>query len=330
MTQLDTATRLAPADDAPTARPPRSRTRTANRDLNGAARFRPWWMPWLWLAAPIGVVTAFYLYPFVNIAFLSFTDASPLSGTGDFVGLENYEYILSDPDFWNAVGNSLVYALCVVPLIVILPLLLALLLKDRIPGIGVFRALFYVPAISSTVVVSLAWTALLKDNGSINNLLMSVGMIDEPLAFLTGRWFLLFSAMAVTIWQGLPYYMIMYLAALSNTDRSLYEAAAMDGAGPVRRFFTVTVPSVRVMMSLVGVLSMIGSIKVFAEVHLLSNGSGGIGGQSETLTMYIRAVGLDPTYGSLGQGSAGSVFLFLLTLGLLILSQRLDRKSEQL
>lgn len=330
MTQLDTATRPAPADDAPTARPPRSRTRPANRDLNGAARFRPWWMPWVWLAAPIGVVTAFYLYPFVNIAFLSFTDASPLSGTGDFVGLENYEYILSDPDFWNAVGNSLVYALCVVPLIVILPLLLALLLKDRIPGIGVFRALFYVPAISSTVVVSLAWTALLKDNGSINNLLMSIGMIDEPLAFLTGRWFLLFSAMAVTIWQGLPYYMIMYLAALSNTDRSLYEAAAMDGAGPVRRFFTVTVPSVRVMMSLVGVLSMIGSIKVFAEVHLLSNGSGGIGGQSETLTMYIRAVGLDPTYGSLGQGSAGSVFLFLLTLGLLILSQRLDRKSEQL
>lgn len=327
MTQLDTAEHPAPAAPPATSKPARP-TRVA-RDLNGAARFRPWWMPWLWLAVPIGVVAAFYLYPFLNIAFLSFTDASPLSGKGDFVGIENYQYILTDPTFWNAVGNSLVYALCVVPLIVILPLLLALLVKDRIPGIGVFRALFYIPAISSTVVVSLAWTALLKDSGTVNNLLLQMGLIDEPLAFLTGRWFLLFSAMAVTIWQGLPYYMIMYLAALSNADRSLYEAAAMDGAGPVRRFFTVTVPSVRVMMSLVGVLSMIGSIKVFAEVHLLSNGSGGIGGQSETLTMYIREVGLDPTYGSLGQGSAGSVFLFLLTLGLLILSQRLDRKTEE-
>lgn len=312
-------------------RPPLQRAASSRngRNLNGAARFRPVWVPWLWLIVPIGVVAAFYLFPFLNIMFLSFTDASPLSGRGDFVGLENYVFLLHDSGFWNAVSNSLVYAICIVPLMVILPLLLALLLKDKIPGIGVFRALFYIPAISSLVVVSLAWTALLKDDGAANNLLMQIQFIDEPLPFLTGRWFLLFSAMAVTIWQGLPYYMVLYLAALSNVDRSLYEAAAVDGAGPVRRFFAVTLPGVRIMLVLIGVLSMIGSIKIFTEVYLLSNGSGGIGGQSETLTMYIRAVGLDPTYGSLGQGAAGSVFLFLLTLGLLLMSQRLNRKAEE-
>ncbi|CAH0145266.1 Lactose transport system permease protein LacF [Microbacterium sp. Bi98] len=329
MSLLHEAEQPAPARER-TPRPRQGAASARNgRDLNGAARFRPAWVPWLWLIAPIGVITAFYLYPFANILFLSFTDASPLSGRGAFVGLENYVFLVNDPGFWNAVGNSLVYAICVVPLMVILPLLLALLLKDKVPGIGVFRALFYIPAISSLVVVSLAWTALLKDDGAINNLMIDLNLIDDPLPFLTGRWFLLFSAMAVTIWQGLPYYMILYLAALSNVDRSLYEAAAMDGAGPVRRFFTVTVPGVRVMLSLVGILSMIGSIKIFTEVYLLSNGSGGIGGQSETLTMYIRAVGLDPTYGSLGQGAAGSVFLFLLTLGLLLMSQRLNRKAEE-
>jgi ABC-type sugar transport system permease subunit len=280
------------------------------------------------LIAPIGVVAAFYLYPFANIVFLSFTDASPLSGSGDFVALENYQYLASDPEFWNAVLNSVVYAICVVPLMIALPLLLALLVKDRIPGIGLFRSLFYIPAISSLVVVSLAWTAILKDDGVVNNTLMQLHLISEPLPFLTGRWFLLFAAMAVTLWQGLPYYMVLYLSALANLDRSLYEAAAVDGAGPVRRFFTVTIPGVGIMMSLVGVLSMIGSIKIFTEVFLLSNGSGGIGSQSETLTMYIRAVGLDPTYGSLGQGAAGSVFLFVLTLGLLLISQRLNRKAE--
>ncbi|GGE98823.1 carbohydrate ABC transporter permease [Mycetocola zhadangensis] len=312
-----------------TERATKKRPRTSGKDLNGAARFRPAWMPLLWLLAPIGVVAAFYLYPFLNIIFLSFTDASPLSGNGDFVGLENYQFLANDPVFWNAVLNSVVYAICVVPLMVALPLLLAVLLKDHIPGIGFFRSLFYIPAISSLVVVSLAWTAILKDNGTLNTTLMDLQLISEPLPFLTGRWFLLFSAMAVTLWQGLPYYMVLYLAALSNVDRSLYEAAAVDGAGPIRRFFTVTVPGVRIMMSLVGILTMIGSIKIFTEVHLLSNGSGGIGGESQTLTMYIRSVGLDPTYGSLGQGAAGSVFLFLLTLGLLLMSQRLNRKAEE-
>lgn len=297
-------------------------------NLNGAARFRKWWVPWLWVGLPLIVVSTFYLFPFLNTLNLSLTNADPLSGTGVFVGLQNYKEIFTDPRFWNATLNSIVYALIVVPLLTFLPLLLALLVRDHIPGIGFFRSIYYIPAVSSLVVVSLAWQAILKDNGVVNNFLMNIHLVDQPVPFLTGRWMLLISAMLITLWQGMPYYMIMYLATLANIDKSLYEAASVDGAGPIRKFFVVTLPGVKIMVMLVATLVTIGCLKIFTEIHLLSNGTGGIGGHSETLTMYIRQVGLDPTYGSLGLGSAGAVFLFLMTIGFIIASQKLNRKAE--
>lgn len=298
--------------------------------LTGAARFRRWWVPYLWAALPAAAVITFYVYPFFNTLVLSLTDARPLGGGGAFVGLSNYATVLLDPRFHQALINCLVYAVVTVPLLVMLPLLLAVLVKKTIPGIGIFRSLYYVPAISSVVVVALAWSFLLKDNGSINELLLTLGVVDAPIPFLTQRWWLLGSSMAVSVWKGLPYFMILYLSALANVDSSLHEAAEMDGAGAVRRFWSVTVPGVRVMMYLVAVLAAINAMKVFSEVHLLSNGTGGVGGRASTLSMYIRDVGIaDSTYGSLGQGSAASVALFVLTIGLILASRRFNRKIEE-
>ena len=205
---------------------------------------------------------------------------------------------------------------------VLLPLLLALLVKSHVPGIGFFRALYYLPAISSLVVISLAWRYLLDQRGPINNLLSSWGFDTIP--FLSNQWLILFCAMIITLWQGLPYYMILYLSALANVDKSLYEAAEIDGAGPIRRFVTVTVPGVRVMMFLVATLTTIGCLKIFTEVYLL----GGSASPTKTLTMYIRDRIVDPTFGSLGQGDAASVCLFLITFGFIIASQSLQRKAE--
>lgn len=302
----------------------KSKQRQRTETINGAARYRTWWMPWLWVGIPIILVFAFYIFPFINTFVLSFTDADPLSGQGQNVGFQNYIDLFRDPMFWNATFNSVVYALIVVPLMTLIPLFLAVLVKEWIPGIGLFRSLYYIPAVSSLVVISLAWRAMLKDDGVVNNLLHYIGVIEQPIPFLTGRWMLLISAMLITLWQGIPYYMLMYMAALANVDRTLYEAAEVDGAGPIRRFFTVTIPGVRMMMALVATLVSIGCLKIFTEVQLLSNGTGGIGGRSETLTMYIRNEGLDPMYGALGAGSAAAVFLFFMTVGFIVLSQRLS------
>ena len=281
------------------------------RSLNGAARFRPGWVPWLWVTVPVLAIISFYIYPFITTVYVSFTKTKPLGRTGRFVGIDNYSAILADPEFWEALRNSLIYALCVVPLMVLLPLLLALLVKSHVPGIGFFRALYYLPAISSLVVISLAWRYLLDQRGPINNLLTSWGM--EAVPFLSNQWLILFCAMLITLWQGLPYYMILYLSALANVDKSLYEAAELDGAGPIRRFMTV-----------VATLTTIGCLKIFTEVYLL----GGSASPTKTLTMYIRDRIVDPTFGSLGQGDAASVCLFLITFGFIIASQSLQRKAE--
>lgn len=294
--------------------------------INGAARYRKRWVPWLWVGLPIVIVFIFYIYPFINTFILSFTDADPLSGRGNPVGFENYMTMLKDPTFWTATLNSVVYALIVVPLMTMIPLLLAVLVKEWVPGIGIFRSLYYIPAVASLVVISLGWQAMLKDNGWLNVLLQNIGLVDQPVPFLTGRWWLLISAMLITLWQGIPYYMLMYMAALANVDRSLYEAAEIDGANAIQRFFHVTIPGVRLMMALVATLVSIGCLKIFTEVQLLSNGTGGIGGRSQTLTMYIRGEGLDPLYGSLGAGSAAAVFLFFITAGFIVLSQRLSNE----
>lgn len=292
--------------------------------LNGAARFRRWWVPLIWVAPPVTAIVCFYILPFFTTAYMSLTDTLPLQEIGAFVGFDNFRTVLSDPAFWDAVRNSILYAVCVVPLMVLLPLLLALLVRDHVPGIGVFRSLYYIPALCSLVVISLAWTSLLQFDGSFNNLLLSIGIIDSPIPFLTNRWLLLFSAMLITLWQGLPYYMVLYLAALANADKSLYEAAEVDGAGPIRRFFVVTIPAVRIMMYLVGILCTIGCLKIFTEVYLL----GGPSSPAKTITMYLREQS-DVTYGNLGIGSAASVLLFLLTVGFLIASRRLNEKAEE-
>lgn len=281
--------------------------------------------PWLFLAPALLVTLVFHLLPFANTLVLAFTDARALGG-GSFTGLDNFVRLAEDRDFWLAFRNTALYVVVVVPLLVVLPLLLAVLVERKLPGIGFFRAVFYSPVVASMVVVGLIWSWLLSSDGLVNWLLRSLQVVQEPLPFLTDSQLLLFSCMAVTVWKGLGYYMVVYLAALGNVPKELHEAAACDGAGTVRRFLSVTVPSVRPTMVLVGVLSSIAAMKVFAEVYVLSGGGAGPGGEARTLVYTIREVGLG-LGGEVGYASAMSLALFLLTLGFSVLFLRVNREQ---
>ncbi|MEU9026826.1 sugar ABC transporter permease [Streptomyces sp. NPDC048383] len=272
------------------------------------------------------MVALFSVWPFVNTVILSFTDARILRG-GDFVGLDNYTRALGDPDFWLATGNSVLYLAVVVPCLVLLPLALAVLVRARIPGIGLFRSAFYTPVIASAVVVGLIWQWVLRSDGLVNTVFRRLGVVSEPVPFLTDSTMLLLSAMIVTVWKGLGYYMVFYLAALGNVPASLYEAAALDGAGSVRRFFSITVPQVKPMMLLVGTLSAISALRVFTEIYILGGESGGPGGGARTLPFLIRQVGLGYS-GETGYASAISLLLFLLTLAFSLLGHRLSRRDD--
>ncbi|MFD4601056.1 carbohydrate ABC transporter permease [Streptomyces sp. NPDC058464] len=290
--------------------------------------YRRWWLPWLWTAPAIGCAVVFGVFPFFNTLLLSFTDAKPLGGAAGFVGLDNYTRMLGDSDFWLATRNSVLYALIVVPLMVLLPLMLAVLVEKNLPGIGFFRSAFYTPVLASSVVVGLSWQWLLADDGLVNTWLQKAHLIRSAIPFLSDSWLILLSAMGLTLWKGLGWYMVFYLAALGNVPKELHEAAAMDGAGAVRRFWHITVPGVRQAMMLVGTLTGIGSLRVFTEIYMLGSSTGGPGGADRTLPFYIRDVGLDPLTGNAGYGSAVSVALFALTLGLTLLAQRLTKEDE--
>jgi multiple sugar transport system permease protein len=133
--------------------------------------------------------------------------------------------------------------------------------------------------------------------------------------------------MLVTVWKGLGYYMIIYLAALGTVSKDLHEAAQVDGAGWCRRLYSVTLPALRPTMVLVAVLSAVSAFRVFSEVYLLAGPAGGPGGADTTLVMLIQQVGTGLT-GDLGYSSALSVVLFALTLGLLLLTNRLNRRED--
>ncbi|MFJ8053818.1 carbohydrate ABC transporter permease [Streptomyces luteogriseus] len=280
--------------------------------------------PWLFAVPGLLVTGAFVLYPFVSTLVNSFTDRRTLI-PGRFVGLANFRELLHDDMFWIGLRNSTLYVLGVVPLLVVLPLLLALLVQKNIPGITFFRSAFYTPVVASIVVVGLIWVWLLDDRGLVNAMLETVGA--GRVGFLSDQWLLLMSAMAVTVWKGLGYYMIIYLAALGNVPRELHEAAAVDGAGAVRRFLSVTVPAVRSTMVLVGALSSVAAFKVFSEVYLLAGPGGGPAGEDTTLVMLVQRTGTGLT-GRVGYASALSVVVFAVTVALMLLVLRADRKEE--
>ncbi|MCS0636922.1 sugar ABC transporter permease [Streptomyces sp. LP05-1] len=280
--------------------------------------------PWLFALPGLAVAAAFVLYPFGSTVANAFTDRRTLVA-GQWVGAANFQEMARDPVFWTALRNSVLYLVGVVPALVLLPLLLALLVRRQIPGITFFRGAFYTPVVASVVVVGLIWVWLLDDRGLVNSLLETVGI--GKVGFLSDQWLLLLSAMFVTVWKGLGYYMIIYLSALANVPRELHEAAAVDGAGPVRRFLAVTVPAVRSTMVLVGALSSVAAFKVFSEVYLLAGPTGGPAGEDTTLVMLVQRTGTGLT-GRVGYASALSVVVFVITLALMLIVLRAGRKED--
>jgi len=271
--------------------------------------------------------TVFTVFPFFNTVVLGFTDATRLGG-GQFIGLENFSRMLQDDRFWTALFNSMLYMVVVVPCMVVLPLFLAMLVNTKLPGAGFFRTSYYVPVVSSTVAVGIMWSWMLDSQGLVNQTLEALGVITAPVPFLTDRWLLLASAMLVTVWTGLGWYMVVYLAALANVGKDLYDAAAMDGAGWWRRFASVTVPGVRNTMVLVAALSSVAAFRVFTEIYVLSGNSAGPGGADMTMVMLIQRVGtgLDA---DVGYASALSIVVFLITIGLMIATLKMQTKGDE-
>jgi multiple sugar transport system permease protein len=292
-----------------------------------ALRDHRWWSPWLLIAPALIWLVVWSLAQAVQAVALSFTNVQVLGG-GGFVGFRNYEQILTDQQFWNSLLNSVIYAAICVPFLTVLPLLIALLVKDQIPGVGIFRTVFYLPVVASIVAAAVIWQYLFNDRGLINQILGVFAPDGKPVAFLEDRWLLLFTAISLTIWKGLGYYMVLYVSALANVRGELHAAAAVDGAGAFRRFLNVTLPGVRPTMFLVAALVATSAMRVFTELYQLAGAAGGVGGYDMSVVFMIENA-VSGVSGNVGYAAALSVLLFFCTLGPLTLVAIANRRANQ-
>jgi putative chitobiose transport system permease protein len=203
-----------------------------------------------------------------------------------FVGLANVRRLLADPMFFRVTGTTFLYLVGVVPPIVIGALALAVLVNRQLPGIHWFRGAFYTPVLVSIVVAAIAFRWIYAENGLVNGWLSTLlGASFQPIGFLTSPLLALPSVMLVTLWKGLGYYMVIFLAGLQGISPDLYEAAALDGSEGLRKHLDITLPLLRPYITLVAVISAIAATKVFEEVYLMTQG--GPADSTRTLVYYV-------------------------------------------
>lgn len=269
---------------------------------------------WAFLTPALLLLALSVLIPAAMALLISF--ASTGLDVGEplrFVGLANFRRLLADPMLRRVVGTTFLYLVGVVPPIVLGSLVLAVLVNRSVPGIHWFRAAFYTPVLVSLVVAAIAFRWLYAENGLINGWLGALlGDRFTPIAFLTSPGLALPSVMLVTLWKGLGYYMVIFLAGLQGIPADLYEAAALDGSEGWRRHLDITLPLLRPYITLVAVISAIGATKVFEEVFLMTQG--GPADSTRTIVYYVY----DQAFAELEISYACTVGLALFLIVLLL------------
>jgi putative chitobiose transport system permease protein len=228
--------------------------------------------------------------------------------------------------FWLALQHSFTYLL-VTPILIILSIGLAIVVNRQLPGINLFRALYYIPVISGSIAVGIAWRLLLETNGLLNSVLIWVGLLKTPVQWLAEPAYTLPIAMLLTTWLGLGYYMMIFLAGLQNIPEELYDAATMDGCTPLQKHWNVSLPGLRPQITFVAVISSLAALEVFNEIFVLTGGLGGILNSGITVVFYLWRQAFRLQHA--GYASAVAMVLLLMTLAFSVLNIRfLERGTE--
>lgn len=264
--------------------------------------------PYLFLL-PAGIVLLiFFFIPFFQTIGLSFLNYSNNIYNPSFAGLENYVQILHNPIFYKVMWNTLLYLVVAVPILAIIPLFLAILINQKIKGITLYKILIYLPVIVSIVVAAIAFKWLYAQQGILNYILNVMHI--NSIGWLTDPKYAIYSVIIVTIWKGIGYYMMIYLAALMSVPKELYEACDIDGANFLTKHLTVTVPHIMPTIALVTTISSISAMKIFAEIYVTTKG--GPLNSTKTIVYYIYEKAFENL--DLGYASAMAVILLIIVM----------------
>jgi raffinose/stachyose/melibiose transport system permease protein len=289
----------------PTVRPASAPEATSPAGRRRGSRASVLW-PFL---VPAAALYAFIvLWPSLQGAGLAFTDWDGLSASKNFVGLEQFRQVFSDEKAQAAVGRTLLIALTITIVQNLVGLLLALGVNSRIKSRNVLRVLLFAPAIITPVATAYLWQNLLSPNGAINSVLGAVGLRSLQRNWIGDSDYALWSICLVIVWQFAGYSMVIFLANLQGISAEVIEASYVDGAGPVRRFFSIIRPELAPAITINLMLSIIGGLKLFDQVWVMTGG--GPGGSTDTMSTLIYKNAFQ--FGDFGYGIAMALVLTLL------------------
>lgn len=276
-------------------------------------------MSFLFISVPLVLFLLFKLVPVFASFFLSFTRYNVIQ-PAKWIGLENYKNILfNDPRFWKAVRNTIFYVCGVVPVGIAISLFVAICLDQNVKCKNFFKAMFFMPYITSVVAYSVVWRWLFAGEkyGLINHFLLKFGI--QPIDWLMNPKLMLPAIMVMSVWAGFGFNMLLFLAGLQAIPNTFYEAAEIDGAGEWKKFWYVTFPLLRPTMVFVVIMSTIVSFQVFEQVYVMTAGTGGIGGVLDG-ALTIVAYMYDKGFMKFQMGYASSIayvlfaFIFIITI----------------
>ncbi|TAF02885.1 MAG: sugar ABC transporter permease [Nostocales cyanobacterium] len=287
--------------------------------------------PYLFLLPALIILGLTVFWPALQAFYLSFTTYQDIGEAPKLVGFDNFLRLWKDAVFWKTLENTFLYLVCVVPILVITPLILAILVNQKLRGMNWFRTAYYTPVVISMVVAGIAWKWLYAENGLLNQFFQILGIFPEGIPWLTSPEKILgivpislASVMAVTIWKGLGYYMVIYLAGLQSIPPDIYEAAAIDGSDGIRKHLDITIPLMQPYLALVAVISAISATKVFEEVYIMTGG--GPLNSSKTIVYYLY----EQAFSNLDFSYACTIglVLFLIILSLSVLRLVINQQDS--
>jgi putative chitobiose transport system permease protein len=280
---------------------------------------------YLFLLPAIILFFIFDYLPTLSAFYYSFTEYHVLM-PAEWIGVQNYKDMLSDTIFWKGLKNSFTYFLIIVPFLVSLPLLLAILVNQKLRGIHIFRVIYYLPVITSMVAVAIVWKYLYHPAGLLNAIFQGIGLQHVPVNWLFNINTSLPAVSALEIWKAMGFYMVIYLAALQNVSQDLIEAARIDGATRTQVIWHIFLPHLRPIIAVTLILSTLASVQIFTSVYIMTGG--GPLDSTLSLPLYIYQESFERL--NMGYGTAMGMILWVILMTLTVINFKVSRGEKAL
>ena len=281
---------------------------------------------YIFVAPAVILLIAFLVVPMIyTVYFSGFKYQIMRPDAMKFIGLENYQKLFSDKNFWLALKNTVYFTVIVVPCQCALALALALLVSKKFRGVAVFRTMYFAPQLTSMVVISVLWSVLYNANpntGLINSILVSLGM--SPIKFLSDANTAMNSIIFMSAWQGAGYQMMIFLAGLQGIPRDQYEAASVDGATKFKQFLYITLPGLKGTIKYVIMITMIQAMKLFTQPYIMTQG--GPKNSTKTLVYYIYTQGFQK--GNFGYACSIATVFFVIVVAMSLLMKKVTTATD--